>query len=82
MEPAADVDVKNDYGILYYKNNSIGIRERFGAQSQIFSFGGLWCTKSEKELRDIAKVIVADLHQGMSAVNAKSKGQRLAGKPE
>ena len=73
---------KNDYGIEYYNTdnrNSIGIRAKFGARKQVLSFGSTRCTKTEKEMREIAAVVVADLHTGMSLKTAKKKGNRLAG---
>ena len=81
--PVAAADVapaKDDYGIMYYgKASAIGIRAKFGAKNQILEFGSTRCTKTEEEMREIAKVIVADLHAGMSPAKAKKKGQRLAG---
>ena len=74
------VEAKDDYGIMWYgKANAIGIRAKFGAKATVFQFGGVACTKTEVEMRDIGKVIVADLHAGMSPAKAKKKGQRLAG---
>ena len=73
---------KNDYGIEYYNTdnrNSIGIRAKFGARKQVLSFGSTTCTKTEKEMREIAAVVVADLHTGTSIKTAKKKGNRLAG---
>ena len=77
--PAAS-SVKDDYGIMYYKNgHSIRIRRKFGDKSQAFSFGGVNARhKSEAELRDIAKQIVDDLHEGISVGVCKQKGQNLA----
>ncbi len=59
--------------------NTIGIKTRFGAKNQILSFGSTRCTKTAEEMREIAAVIIADLHAGMSASDAKKKGNRLAG---
>ena len=73
---------KNDYGIEYYNTdnrNSIGIRAKFGARKQVLSFGSTRCTKTEKEMREIAAVVVADLHTGTSLKTANKKGNRLAG---
>ena len=77
--PAAAAGPKNDYGFNYYKNhNSIGIKAKFGACNQVFSFGGTKCTKTEEQLRAIAAQIVADLHEGVSEADAKKKGVELA----
>ena len=73
---------KNDYTIDYYckgGKNTIGIKTKFGARNQILSFGSTRCTKTAEEMREFAAVIVADLHAGMSASDAKKKGTRLAG---
>ena len=73
---------KDDYAIDYYcrgGKNTIGIKTKFGARNQILSFGSTRCTKTAEEMREIAAVIVADLHAGMSASDAKKKGTRLAG---
>ena len=77
--PAASI-VSDDYGIMYYKNgHSIGIRRKFGDKAQILSFGGVNArNKSEAQLRDIAKQIVDDLHEGVSIGVCKQKGQKLA----
>ena len=77
--PAAPAVAKNDYGIMYYKKDrSIGIRAKFGACNTVLSFGGSKCTKTEKELRDIAKQIVSLLHNGVSVPEAKKRGVELA----
>jgi len=88
-EPVAEVAVvateppaagaKDDYGIMYYKNNSIGLRAKFGAKSQVLSFGGMRCTRTEAQMRQIAQKIIADLHAGMNYAAAKRKGNLLAG---
>lgn len=78
--PAAAAPDKNDYGIMWYaKSKCIGIRAKFGAKNQVLSFGGTHCTKTEAEMRAIAKTIVADLHDGMAIIDARQKGKRLAG---
>ena len=80
VPPAGEEPPKNDYGIMWYaKQKTIGIRAKFGRKNQVFSFGGMRCTKTEAEMKTIAKTIVADLHNGMSVVDAKQKGMRLAG---
>ena len=73
---------KDDYAIDYYcrgGKNTIGIKTKFGARNQILSFGSTRCTKTAEEMREFAAVIIADLHAGMSASDAKKKGTRLAG---
>ena len=77
----APADVKNDYHIMHYGTGgrkNIGIKEKYGAKKQVVYFGGKACTKTKQELTEIAKVIVKDLHEGMSADDAKEKGQNLA----
>jgi len=70
---------RDDYAIEYYKKNKqIGIRQKFGGRSQVLSFGGKACTKSEAEMRLIAKDIVSDLNGGMSSNDAKAKANRKA----
>ena len=71
--------VKNDYGSEWYKRSkSIGIKIKFGAKNQVFSCGGARCTKTEEQMREFGKQIVADLHTGMSAADAKAKGMKFA----
>ena len=82
--PAAvhDAIVRNDYGIMLYNKggkNTIGIREKFGLKKQVLSFGGTRCTKSEAEMRAIAKILVDDLNKGESMQTCKAKGNMLAG---
>jgi hypothetical protein len=78
--PAAALP-RDDYSLCYYSKqdaNTIGIKTKFGAKKQIFSFGGRRCTKTEEEMREIAMVIIADLNAGMPVLDAKKKGFRLA----
>ena len=82
--PAAEHDaiVRNDYSIMLYNKggkNTIGIREKFGQKKQVLSFGSTKCTKSEAEMRAIAKVVVDDLNKGESLQTCKDKGNMLAG---
>ena len=82
--PAAEHDaiVRNDYSIMLYNKggkNTIGIREKFGQKKQVLSFGSTKCTKSEAEMRAIAKVVVDDLNKGESMQTCKDKGNMLAG---
>ena len=75
----ADADAPdNDYGIMYYKNNSIGVRAKYGLKNQLFCFGGQHCGKTKEQLRAIAVVIVSDLHRGFSVADAKIRGNELA----
>jgi len=80
-EAAAEIDLPDkEYGIMHYKiNNTIGIRAKFGAQNQLFSFGGTKSTKTKEEMKAIAKQIVADLKTGVSVAAAKKRGNELAG---
>jgi len=75
---AAAADDRNDYGIMLYKNNSIGIRAKFGGHNQVLSFGGLYCGKSSQRLRAIGAEIVRDLQLGHSIPVCKAKGNLLA----
>ena len=68
----------HDYGIMYYKNNSIGVRAKFGLKNQLFCFGGQHCGKTKEQLRAIAVAIVRDLHRGVSVADAKIRGNELA----
>lgn len=82
--PAAEHDaiVRNDYSIMLYNKggkNTIGIRAKFGQKKQVLSFGSTKCTKSEAEMRAIAKVVVDDLNKGESLQTCKDKGNMLAG---
>ena len=75
---AAAADDRNDYGIMLYKNNSIGIRAKFGGHNQVLSFGGLYCGKSSQRLRAIGAEIVRDLQLGHSIPVCRAKGNLLA----
>ena len=67
------------YAVLWYKNgHNIGIRETFGLKKQIFAFGGKSCTKTERQLRDLAAEIINDLAGGMDSSQAKTKARELA----
>ena len=61
------------YTAMFYKSpHSIGIRQKFYAKVQVFSFGGKRCGKSEQELRHIAAAVIAKLERGeMSETDAK-----------
>ena len=66
------------YRMEYYKNhNCIGIKQNFGTKSQIMSFGGMKCGKSESELRAIGKTVVADLTLGLDKTEVLSKARNL-----
>jgi len=67
------------YRIEWYKNgHNIGLRENFGGKRQIVSFGGKACTKSEQDLKAIAKDIVKMLNEGSSPAVCKAEGNRRA----
>jgi hypothetical protein len=58
--------------VNYYKNtNSIGMKRKWGAKAQAFSFGGLKCTLSEKSLRGFADDVMRKLDRGMSEKEVK-----------
>ena len=76
--PAAEASVRN-YQILWYKNgHNIGIRQLFGAKTQIFSVGGKNCHKTEVQLRAIGKIAIGDLNAGMSPAKVKQKARAFA----
>ena len=63
--------VARGYSVLYYKKtNHIGIRQKLYAKSQIFSFGGKACGKSERQLRDIVGEVVLKLQDGLLSEEA------------
>ena len=79
IAPAPDAQERDDYRVEWYKKGTtIGIRAKFGKKNQVLSFGGTWVTKSEAQMKEIAKGIIKDLHGGMSYADAKAKGNRLA----
>ena len=76
---APAVAAKNDYSVMWYKRDrTCAIRAKFGAKGQLLSFGGKGCTKTEKEMRDFAAILVAALHAGVSVANCKKKGKNFA----
>ena len=75
----ADPPGKKHYQVLWYKNgHNVGIRQTFGAKTQIFGFGGKLCQKTEEELVAIGNIIQDDLQGGMSPEAAKRKAKDLA----
>ena len=70
---------KNDYSVMWYKRDlTCAIRAKFGTKGQLLSFGGKRSPKTEKELRDFAAILVADLHAGVSVADCKKKGKDFA----
>ena len=70
-EEKEEAPVARGYSVMYYKKcNQIGIRQKFYAKSQIFSFGGKACGKSESQLRDIAGEVVRKLQDGLLSEEA------------
>lgn len=78
--PAAHEAVaKDDYSVMWYKHSkSIGIREKFVIKSQVVSFGGKKSLKTEQQMRDYAKLLVADLNAGVSVAETRKKGRAFA----
>ena len=78
--PAAHEAVaKDDYSVMWYKHSkSIGIREKFGINSKVVCFGGKNSLKIEQQMRDYAKLLVADLNAGVSVAETKKKGRAFA----
>ena len=62
---AADADATDDYGIMYYQNNSIGVRAKFGQKNQLFSFGGKHCGKTEEQSPQVGRSKRMSLFQMM-----------------
>ena len=76
---APAVAAKNDYSVMWYKRDrTCAIRAKFGAKGQLLSFGGKRCTKTEKEMRDFAAILMADLHAGVSVADCRKKGKDFA----
>ena len=74
--PAA---AKDDYSVMWYKKGlSCAIRAKFGTKATVLSFGGMMTLKTKKQMKDYAKILVADLHAGESVANTKRKGQAFA----
>ena len=70
---------KNDYSVMWYKRDlTCAIRARFGTKGQLLSFGGKRCPKTEKEMKDFAAILVADLHAGVSVADCRKKGKTFA----
>ena len=63
------------YQVLYYKNGNSAAIKKFGPGmgqgKQVLSFGGLYCQKSQEELRQIAQEAVVKLQEGMSVDDCK-----------
>ena len=47
-------------------------------KSQVVSYGGKNSPRTEKELRDFAKILVADLNADDSVAETKKKGRAFA----
>ena len=57
----------------WYKNHhTFGIRQKFGARSQVFSIGGKKANLSHRKLETIADKIISLLEGGMTESNAKA----------
>ena len=78
--PAAHLAAaKDDYSVMWYKKGlSCAIRAKFGTKATVLSFGGMMTLKTKKQMKDYAKILVADLHAGESVANTKRKGQAFA----
>ena len=60
------------YGAMYYgKNNSVGIRRKWGSKSQCFSFGGVHCPLDETSLRGFADQVMKKLDEGEKEKSVK-----------
>ena len=77
--PAPPAAAKDDYSVMWYKKGSqCAIRAKFGIKATVLSFGGMRTPKTKKQMKDYAKILVADLHAGESVANTKRKGQAFA----
>ena len=66
------------YTSMYYKkNNSTGVREKFGAKKQIMRFGGNMCGKTKVRLRKIADTIQEMLDDGAGKAICVAEAKRL-----
>ena len=73
-EEGGQEQYKSDkYGVMWYKRtNSIGIRRKFGACNQAFSFGGMRCELDEQQQRGFAEMCLKKLDGGQSEEAVKS----------
>ena len=72
-ETAEPVEVIRTYRKEWYKNHhTFGIKQSFGAKSQVFSVGGKRSNLSQKKLEKIADKIISLLEGGMTESDAKA----------
>ena len=65
------------YHKMWYKNsNNFGIRQKFGAKSQIFCLGGKKCTMSKEELGALADDAIVSMESGRMSEDEACKASR------
>jgi hypothetical protein len=75
-EEAAKPSLKT-YQKLWYKNSfSFGVRQKFGAKSQIFGVGGKRCTMSKEELGAVADEAIVSMEAGRMSEDEASKAAK------
>jgi len=68
------------YCVMYYKkNNSIGIRQKYGGKQQVFSFGGVKAIKGKADMQVIGVELASACTAGtIGYEDAKLAGQKKA----
>ena len=62
---AEEAPEEKSYEVLYYKNsNCVGLRRKYGAKNQVFSFGGVNATKTKAQMREIGADIAKRIATG------------------
>jgi hypothetical protein len=65
------------YHKMWYKNsNNFGIRQKFGAKSQIFCLGGKKCTMSKEELGALADDAIVSMESGRMSEDEACQASR------
>ena len=57
--------------MYYAKGNAIGIRRKFAAKNQVFSFGGTSCPLSQESLKSLAEDVLRKLDKGAKEATVK-----------
>ena len=57
--------------MFYIRTNTIGIRQKFGKEKQIFGFGGKKCSLKESQLRAWADDVLKRLDDGEKPMKVK-----------
>ena len=64
--------------MYYKKNNSIGIRQKYGGKKQVFCFGGVKAIKGKADMQVIGVELASACTAGTSYEDAKLAGQKKA----